>query len=221
MPSEQLETIFRRDLDRLPGLAEDQLVPRSRSRPRSRFGAGHVFAVLGMTVLALGIGLSLQAIRNAQPADDSGAATSAEPFFIVTEESAASPSVSPEVALTWPPMCPRGQAPLLDVAHPPPPGTIPGTGVSGPDAAFRRARPNASEYTMFVWGDAQPLRGPGDPRITGAPIWIVAGSETFVAIVLGGAPRENSWFAYPAKFIRCMTPPNQVPRPSPTRGPVG
>ncbi len=216
MPSERLETIFRRDLDRLPGLAEDQWVPRSRSR--SRFGADHVFAVLGIAVLALAIGLSL---RNAQPADDGGAATSAEPFFIVAEESAASPSASPEVALTGPPMCPRGQAPLLDVAHPPPPGTIPGTGVSGPDAAFRRARPNVSEYTMFVWGDAQPLRGPGDPRITGAPIWIVAGSETFVAIRLGGPPHENSWFAYPAKFMRCMTPPNQVPRPSPTTGSVG
>jgi len=217
MPSERLETIFRRDLDRLPGLAEDQWVPRSR--PRSRFGAGHVFAVLGITVLALGTGLSLQAIRNTQPADDGGAATSAEPpFFIVTEESAASPGASPEVALTWPPMCPRGQAPLLDVAHPPPPGTIPGTGVPGPDAAFRRARPNVSEYTMYVWGDTQPLRGPDDPRITTAPIWIVAGSETFVAITMGG---PHSWFAYPAKFIRCKTLPTQVPRPSPTTGPVG
>jgi len=64
-----------------------------------------VFAVLGITVLALGIGLSLQAIWNAQPADDGGAATSADTFFIVTEESAASPSASPEAALTWPPMC--------------------------------------------------------------------------------------------------------------------
>lgn len=220
MPADQLDTIFRRDLDRLPGLAEDDWVPRLR-RSSPSFGLGHGLAAIGMIVLALVVGLSLQAIKNAHPGDEAGVATSSEPFFVEAQEGS-QPNASPVApVVAGPPICPRGQAPWLAVAHPPPPGSIPGTGDSGPEAAFRRARPTVSEYTMYKWGDPVPLSGPDDRRITTAPVWIVAGDETFVALVLGAPPHERNWFAYPAEFKGCMTPPTPTQRPSPTSGPVG
>jgi hypothetical protein len=38
----------------------------------------------------------------------------------------------------------------------------------------------------------------------GAPAWIVAGDETFVAQILG-SPEGNNWFAYPARFLGCTS----------------
>lgn len=220
MPPDRLDTIFRRDLDRLPGLAEDDWVPQRHRSSRS-FGFGHGLAALGMIALALVVGLSLQAIWNAQPAGETSVTTSSEAFFVEVQEGS-QPNASPVApAIAGPPICPRGQAPWLAVAHPPPPGTVPGTGAGGPEAAFRRARPTVHEYTMFKWGDPVPLSGPDDRRISTAPVWIVAGGETFVAMIIGGAPYDRSWFAYPAEFKGCRTPANPQQRPSPTSGPVG
>lgn len=222
MPSERFDAIFRRDLDRLPGLAEDEWVPRAR-RSTVRMSVGHAVAALAVVLLAIGIGVSLEAIRNSQLADDGGAATSDEPFFIVAEQgAAATPSTSPMPALAGPPVCPPGQLPWLAITHPPPPGTVPGTGAASPEAAFRRAQPTVSEFTMFAWGDSQPLSGPNDPRVHTGPVWIVAASgETYIAMAPGAADAKNNWFAYPAKFMGCRTPPSDRPRPSPTTGPVG
>jgi hypothetical protein len=36
----------------------------------------------------------------------------------------------------------------------------------------------------------------------GAPAWIVAGDETFVAQILG-TTEGNNWLAYPARFLGC------------------
>lgn len=209
MPLDGLYAVFRRDLDRLPGLPDDEWVPGPR-RSAGRIGIRHALAAFGILLVAIAIGLSLQSIRSAQPGDDAAVGTPQEQFFIEAQAGTL-PSASPIPALAGPPQCPRGQAPWLRVDSPPPPGTLPGTGVAGPDAAFRRARPTASAFTMFKWGDPVALRGPDDPRISSAPVWIVAGDETFVATVIGGPPYDRSWFAYPATFMGCRT------LPSPTR----
>jgi hypothetical protein len=58
-----------------------------------------------------------------------------------------------------PPQCP-GQLPQLSVAHTPPPGDQPGTGAPSAEAAFRRAYPAISEFTMYPFGTDQPTRDP-------------------------------------------------------------
>jgi hypothetical protein len=96
------------------------------------------------------------------------------------------------------PVCP-GQTPILDVATPPPPGDAPGTGSPDAQAAFRRANPRITDFTMFPLGSDQPTTAPG----TGSgPVWIVAGNSTFIALA-PGAPGPNNWFAYPARFMGC------------------
>jgi hypothetical protein len=87
---------------------------------------------------------------------------------------------------------------LLDITFPPRPGWQPGTGAASAEDAFRQTFPSVVEFKMFPGGT-----GP-DSR---APVWIVAaGGETYIAQILGGGDAANSWFAYPAKFVRCRDP---------------
>lgn len=208
MPSERFEAIFRRDLDRLPGLAESELVPPARHRRLTINGVG---ALTAIAVLALVVGLSLQAVRDAQLAQSDGGAATASSYFIAVEPGAeafaSSTSLIAGDALTGSPSCPIGQLPWIAVSHPPPPGNMPGTGAVSVEAAFRRASPASTEFTMYPWGGNEPMRG-DDPRIGVGPVWIVSGGETFVAAAPGyGRPGEtNNWFAYPAKFMGCKTP---------------
>ena len=205
MQSDRLETIFRRDLDRLPGLRDDEWIPSSRrSSPTLRLG--HLAALLAAILIMVGVGLSLRAIRNAQPVPESGTATLSDQLFIVSEPGAAPTSVGASGQLSL--LCQPGQLPLLDVSHPPPPGTLPGTGAASPEAAFRRAKTEVGEFTLFPFGESQPARGWDDPRLGKGPIWLVAGTETFVVLRIGG-PADGGWFAYPARFIQCMSPPSR------------
>jgi hypothetical protein len=87
---------------------------------------------------------------------------------------------------------------LLDITFPPRPGWQPGTGAASAEDAFRHTFPSVVNFRMFPGGS-----GP-DSR---APVWIVAASgETYIAQTLGAADTANSWFAYPAKFVRCRDP---------------
>lgn len=209
MHSDRLETIFRRDLDRLPGLTEGEWIPSSR-RLSPTLGIVHLGALLTAILMTIGAGLSLQAIRDARPEPESGAATSSDQLFFVAEPGAAPTGVGPSGQLSL--LCQPGQAPLLDVSHPPPPGTLPGTGAASPEAAFRRARPHIKEFTVFPFGETQPARGWDDPRLGGGPIWVAAGNETFIVLRIG-SPADRSWFAYPATFIQCMPSPSLRQRP--------
>lgn len=102
-----------------------------------------------------------------------------------------SPTLGPSALIT-PPACPLGQLPSFDITFPPPPGSVPGTGAASAEIAFRRLRPNATDFTLtYPFGS-----GPA------APAWIVAGNETFVAQILG-TPGGNNWFAFPARFLGC------------------
>jgi hypothetical protein len=217
MPSENLETIFRRDLDRLPGLADDQLVPRGRGSAQP-VSLGSVLALVGILVAAVVIALSLQAVRDADRSNEESAA-SPSPYFVVDGAGAAataSPSTAaaPSPAPTWlvgppasdpllgVPTCPRGSGPILRIANSSPPGDLPGTGAATAEAAFRGAYPNVRDFTMFPFGSG-----------SAAPVWIVAGGETYVVNYSGG-PGLNSWFAHPAKYVGCYTPEPRTPRPS-------
>jgi hypothetical protein len=58
MPSESLASIFRRDLDRHSGLADDEWVPTARRRGRP--SVGRTLAVAALVIGAIVIGLSLK-----------------------------------------------------------------------------------------------------------------------------------------------------------------
>jgi hypothetical protein len=216
MPSESLETIFRRDLDRLPGLADDQWVPRGRRSPQ-HVTLANALALVGILVAAVVIVLSAQAVRDADRSNEE-AAVSPLPYFVVGSAGAAAttspvPVATPSPAATWlvgppasdplagVPTCPRGSGPILRIANSFPPGDLPGTGAATAEAAFRRAYPTVTDFTMFPFGTGN------------APVWIVAGGETYVVNYSGG-PGQNSWFAHPAKYVGCYTPEPRTPRPS-------
>lgn len=168
-------------------------------------------AAVLLIVAALGVGAGLRELRS------SPAAAQPQPTAIGTptaSDSPASPAATAPVAVAGFPICPLGQSPLLDVAQTPPPGDQPGAGSGSPEAAFVRANPTITDYRMYEFGTMTPyadwLRSRVPGEFTGGPVWIVAGSRTFVALYVG-SPGQNSWFAHPATFVRCMTPQNLKP----------
>lgn len=113
------------------------------------------------------------------------------PASAATTPASPSPGSSPSAVAALP-SCPPGQSPILEVSFPPPPGDAPGTGSGSAEAAFRRARPDVTTYTLLF-----PF-GVGDS----APAWILFDGGTYVA-ELHGTPSGNNWFAYPARFAGC------------------
>jgi hypothetical protein len=202
--SENFEAIFRRDLDRLPGLADDEWLPRTRRQPR-RLTLGRVAALAGLALLAVVVGLRMQAVPDDQ--DGAGPAASS-PHYIATQSTAErypGTSLVASNALTGAPSCPGSQIPWLVASFPARPGAEPPTGSASPEAAFRKANPAVTEFTMYLWSVSQPVRG-DDPRISVfIPMWIVAGNETFLVRAASFGPaNETSWFASPAKFMGCI-----------------
>jgi hypothetical protein len=193
------------DLGSLP-LPPEELWIRPR-RPDGLPIAQLAFA--GVLLVAL-VAISPLVTRLMAPRENPGVATTNQPSpFIVattspfvlntgTPAAAASASPTPAGGMID---CPDG-LPWLDVSFPPPPGFQPGTGAANAEEAFLRLRP---DMRGRVW-----VTQPFGTR-PGAPVWIVADGETFIAQVLGDI-NGNNWVAYPARFIRCATPP---PRPSP------
>lgn len=210
MQSERLETIFKRDLDRLDGLADDDWLPRLPGPRRHVTGAG-VATFAAITVAVLVVALSALAVREAQVPEEAALATS-KPY--VVESQGASSSASANAWLTGSPTCPSGQLVALDITQPPPPGSLPGSGAAGAEAAFRRVNPAISDFRMYPWGESQPASG-NDPRLRDT-VWIVAGDQTYIAMRIGGAPSNVSWFAYPAKVVGCRSGTNL--RTSPPTG---
>jgi hypothetical protein len=72
-----------------------------------------------------------------------------------------------------------------------PQGPTEENGGATPEAAFRAANPTITHYSLFPMG--------GDAK---APVWIVAGSQTFIATILG----DGTWFVSPATFNGCRDP---------------
>jgi len=91
----------------------------------------------------------------------------------------------------------------LDVARFPQGATDSNSGAT-PEAAFRKANPSIVQFSMYPMGK--------DP----APVWIVAGSETFVATSLP----DGTWFVSPAKFVECRDPQEVLSRPRPSISPT-
>jgi len=98
------------------------------------------------------------------------------------------------------PICPTG-LPQLDIDFPPPPGSVPGTGASSAEEAFRRGFPTITTFAMYALGKDQPEAAPAGPAV-----WIVAGSDTYIAQILGDTQGPNNWFAYRARFVGCRQP---------------
>jgi len=84
------------------------------------------------------------------------------------------------------PDCTNG-TPLMDIARFPQ-GTT--HGGATPEAAFRSAYPAIRDFELFPYG-----------LLPQAPIWIVAGTDTYIATILP----DETWFISPAKFVRCIS----------------
>lgn len=113
------------------------------------------------------------------------------------------------------PDCANG-SPLMDISRFPQ-GTV--HGGATPESAFRDEHPAARDLSTFPFRES----------ITNAPVWIVAGTETFLATILP----DGSWFVSPAKFVRCVSieeiqsrsatrtrDPNATPLPTPSGSPL-
>jgi hypothetical protein len=79
----------------------------------------------------------------------------------------------------------------IDVAKFPEGATDINSGAT-PEAAFRKAYPGIEQFSTSSFAT----------NISRAPVWIVAGSETFIATALS----DGLWFVSPAKFVQCRDP---------------
>ena len=86
-----------------------------------------------------------------------------------------------------------------------PRGATAANGGATPEAAFRSANPGIEQFSMLPMGK--------DPK---APVWIVAGSETFIATIL----TDGTWFVSPAKLVGCRDPQEVQRGPSPSHSPT-
>jgi hypothetical protein len=86
-----------------------------------------------------------------------------------------------------------------------PRGDTAANGGATPEAALKTANPGIVLFSMFPMGR--------DPK---APVWIVAGSETFIATIL----TDGTWFVSPAKFLGCRDPQEVQTRPGPSNSPT-
>jgi len=207
MRSEELQTIFRRDLDLLPGLAHDDWIPKGDTGRRLR-RQRVITKVLTIAVAAIVIGVGLRAVR-----DSAGEVRPdlARPTYIATAPNAAPPpgtQVLSGKALTGAPSCPGSQTPWLVVPFLAGGTSGPQGGAASPEAAFHAARSNATAFTMYLWSEREPIQA-NDPRIRpSTSIWIVAGDETFLVVShsFGTSSDANStgWYAYAARFAGCI-----------------
>lgn len=97
-------------------------------------------------------------------------------------------------ATTGLPTCPSGQLPWI---HETVRANKTKGGAPSVDAALRTASPGVGQYTSFSFA----------PNIQSAPVWIVAGNQTFVANMLS----DGTWFVSPATFKGCGAP-GRTPR---------
>jgi len=215
--SDDIELIIQRDLNRLPVLSEERWLPR-RNRARVPLGLASALAVFVALVSLIGIGVTLQAVRDLRVTEQPAIATTGADFVLVLESPApAEPTTSVEAgtAVSGSPICPAGQLPWIHVDRKPP-GDMPGSGSASAEIAFRRANPTVTQFTIYRWGDTRPASA-DDPGLRAASGigWIVAGTDTFIAVAPSfGRPGEtNNWFAYPAKFLGCRAPANQRAAP--------
>jgi hypothetical protein len=84
------------------------------------------------------------------------------------------------------PDCTNG-TPLMDIARFPQ-GTT--HGGATPTAAFQTEYPTVGSFDLFPYGS-----------LVNAPVWIVAGTDTYLASILP----DGTWFVSPAKFVRCVS----------------
>jgi hypothetical protein len=59
-----------------------------------------------------------------------------------------------------------------------------------PAAAFQSDYPTVASFELFPYGS-----------LVNAPVWIVAGTDTYIATILP----DGTWFVSPAKFVRCIS----------------
>jgi hypothetical protein len=170
---------------------------------------GMVATALALLVIVVGLGLRI--VLGDQVSNDMGG-EAIRPMYIATAPNAEPPPGTTLVAsnaVTGAPMCPSSQTPWLVVSF----SAGPADGSASPEAAFRKASPAATEFTMYLWSVSQPVQG-DDPRIrVFIPIWVVSGDHTFLVVAhrFGPANETNTanaadiWFAYPATFAGCIT----------------
>jgi hypothetical protein len=186
------------DLGSLPLPPEELWVPPVRRQtwlPVIAFVAGAL-----VLALAVAIPLAARVADNASVPGDVAASGRPSPATTGSAPPSAATSARGSAPAALLPICPAGHSPVLDLAFPPPPGDSPGTGSMGAEAAFRRAFPTVTSFTMYVFGSDQPTSTP-----TGGVVWIVAGTDTYIAQIVGDSKGANNWFAYRATFTGCRS----------------
>lgn len=146
--------------------------------PRPRVALGLLFAIAGLIGGAAASAASATTQASALPATGQNA------HLTDTKEQA----IPAAVTAASPIGCAAGQSPLLRI------DTFPGastTGAPTPEAAVRAIFGPTGDLTFAPMGK-QPT----------APVWVGAGSETFVATILA----DGSWFASRASFVSCYAP---------------
>jgi hypothetical protein len=96
-------------------------------------------------------------------------------------------SESARSAITSPDMCPAGTLPLLEIARYPQANTH---GAPTPELAAKSVGA-LGVLTIRPMG-----------RLADAPVWVVAGEQTFVATILP----DGTWFISPARVKSCQEP---------------
>lgn len=175
------------DLASLP-LPAEALWVRS-PRPHRQWGRWLAVTV-GVAILLIVVTLPLIDRVALELERGTGASVTASP--VPAAASGSSPVTPAATApLAVPPFCTHA-APLLDIDHPPPPGSVPGTGAVSAEDAFRRAFPGITQWTMYPFSEKDPIA-----------VWIIADGQSYIAMILGDT-HGNNWFAYRARFVRCV-----------------
>lgn len=160
----------------------------SRDRWASRVGRSRATAVgiwLGMLLGALVATSSMvsAAMNPSSPAVD-------RPAVLQPMNATGTLASSQDMAATQAaPQCPTGQIPILKNASQP----TSRSGAATPEIALRVARPSIGAFTSYPWFERADSAG---------PVWLVAGTETFLALRLPDA----GWFVTPSTFAGCRVP---------------
>lgn len=171
-------------------------------------------AVAGAFLLSAPLGLSVAAAGRGSSASQHGVVASElmsqtgtvalelTPTGVVHTDANGDSAQRSSVAAATAQVCPQGTAPHLQIA------------VFSAWSAHGAMTP---ELAVRTSGAVGPLELVPMGKANSAPVWIVAGQQTFVATILS----DGTWFASPARLLECKVPSRPEGAPPDAPGPRG